>query len=322
MQNKISADLLVQHGFLIVCAIAFVVFAVTTEHFFEAENFLNILHTMSPLAITASGLALVVISGRLDISIGSTAFLSCAIGALMMKNQGLDPVLAAILVLACGAALGAVNGFIVTVLKVNSLIATLGTMIAYRGISLSLTDALLVQLPEPIRVLGNARLGPIQADIVIMLAVLVAIHVLHARTAFGRQLVAIGNDIATARKVGLPVDRAGFLSFVLAGTLASVGGILTTVQNGAVSPWLGSGLEFTALAVVVVGGISLLGGRGTILFSIIPGAFIFEMIRNGLTNLGANPYAYRLVGGAVIFAAMYADALKSGRLSLKRGTSA
>ena len=97
---------------------------------------------------------------------------------------------------------------------------------------------------------------------------------------------------------------------------------MTTVQNGAVSPWLGSGLEFTALAVVVVGGISLLGGRGSILIGIIPGAFIFEMIRNGLTNLGANPYSYRLVGGAVIFAAMYADALKSGRLVLKRGSKA
>ena len=99
--------------------------------------------------------------------------------------------------------------------------------------------------------------------------------------------------------------------------LHPLGGILTTIQNGAVSPFLGSGLEFTALAVVVVGGISLLGGRGTILFSIVPGAFIFEMIRNGLTNLGADPYSYRLVGGAVIFAAMYADALKSGRYAMR-----
>ena len=76
------------------------------------------------------------------------------------------------------------------------------------------------------------------------------------------------------------------------------------------------------LTSIPFGGISLLGGRGTIFFAIIPGAFIFEMIRNGLTNLGANPYSYRLVGGAVIFAAMYADALKSGRLALKRGTNA
>ena len=311
---------LIQHGFLIVFAMAFVFFATMTDHFFEAENILNILHTMSPLAVTASGLALVVISGRLDISVGSIAFLSCAVGALLMKNDGLDPFLAAILVLALGALLGAVNGFIVTVLKVNSLITTLGTMIAYRGVALALTDALLVQLPEPIRLLGNAHLGPVPTDIFIMIIIVMIVHLVHARTPFGRQLVAIGNDVVVARKVGLPVDRIGFFTFVLSGMLASAGGILTTVQNGAVSPFLGSGLEFTALAVVVVGGISLLGGRGTILFAILPGAFIFEMIRNGLTNLGANPYSYRLVGGAVIFAAMYADALKSGRLSLRRGT--
>lgn len=317
MRIKIG-DLVSQHGFLIVFAATFLFFSVATEHFFQADNILNIVHTMSPLAITASGLALVVISGRLDISIGSTAFLSCAIGALLMQQSGLASPLAAFVVICCGALLGAINGAIIVVLGVNSLIATLGTMIVYRGLALALTDALLVQLPEPIRVLGNARLGPIPTDILIMLVLVAVVHLLHARTAFGRQLVAMGNDIAIARKVGLPVDRTGFLSFVLAGALAAVGGILTTVQKGAVSPWLGSGLEFTALAVVVVGGISLLGGRGTILFGIIPGAFIFEMIRNGLTNLGADPYSYRLVGGAVIFAAMYADALKSGRLSMKR----
>jgi ribose/xylose/arabinose/galactoside ABC-type transport system permease subunit len=235
-----------------------------------------------------------------------------------MNHSDLNPALAAIIVVCCGALLGAVNGFIVVVLGVNSLIATLSTMIAYRGMALALTDALLVQLPPPIRFLGNARLGPIPVDIFVMLVVLVFVHLLQTRTAFGRHIMAMGNDIAVARKVGLPVDRIGFFSFVLAGALASVGGILTTIQNGAVSPFLGSGLEFTALAVVVVGGISLIGGRGAILFSIIPGAFIFEMIRNGLTNLGADPYSYRLVGGAVIFAAMYADALKSGRYSMKR----
>lgn len=320
MKSYLKYDLLIENGFLIVLAVAFIFFATMTDHFLQISNILNILHTMAPLAITASGLALVVISGRLDISIGSMAFLSCATGALLMNNIGLHPVLATVLVLAVGAGLGAINGFIVTVLKVNSLIATLGTMIAFRGIALAATDALLVPLPEPIRVLGHAQIGPIPVDIFIMLSVVLAVHLVQSRTPFGRQIVAIGNDIAVARKVGLPVDRTGFLTFVLAGVLAATGGIITTVQNGAVSPFLGSGLEFTALAVVVVGGISLMGGRGTIFFAIIPGAFIFEMIRNGLINLGANPYSYRLVGGAVIFAAMYADALKSGRLSLKRGT--
>lgn len=310
-----------QYGFLLVSALAFLTFSMSTQHFFELTNLLNILHTMAPLTMAAAGLGLVVMSGRLDISVGSTAFLSCAIGALMMKNGGLNPVVAGVSVLCAGALLGAINGFIVVVLKVNSLITTLGTMIIFRGIALAVTDALLVPLPEPVRLLGHAQVGPVPADIFVMLAVLSCVHVLQTRTAFGRHLMAMGNDLAIARKVGLPVDRTGWLSFVLAGVLASFGGILTTVQTGAVSPFLGSGLEFTALAVVVVGGISLLGGRGVILQSIIAGAFIFEMIRNGLTNLGADPYSYRLIGGAVIFAAMYVDALKSGRLSLRRSTS-
>ncbi|MGA2488159.1 MAG: ABC transporter permease [Roseiarcus sp.] len=311
-------DFLFRRGFFVVFALIFAFFSLATSHFFRADNILNIFSAMDPLAITASGVALVVMSGRLDISVGSTAFLSCAIGALLINQNDLNPVLAALIVVCCGALLGAINGFIVVVLNVNALVATLSTMIAYRGVALALTDALLVQLPPPIRFLGNTRVGPVPVDIFVMLVVLVLVHLLQTRTAFGRQIMAIGNDITVARKIGLPVDRTGFFSFVLAGVLASIGGMLTTIQNGAVSPFLGNGLEFTAVAVVVVGGISLLGGRGAILFSVIPGAFIFEMIRNGLTNLGADPYSYRLVGGAVIFAAMYADALKSGRFSMGR----
>jgi ribose/xylose/arabinose/galactoside ABC-type transport system permease subunit len=311
------ADFALRNGFWIVLVLTFVGFSLGTAHFFELQNVLNVIHTMSPLAVIASGLALVVISGRLDISVGSIAFLSCSVGALLMKQRGVDPLVALIITLMCGAALGAINGFIVTVLRVNSLITTLGAMIAYRGVALALTDALLVQVPDSVRVLGNARLLGVPADIFVMLAIVGIVNVVHARTSFGRQITAMGNDIATARKVGLPVDRVGFLTFVLSGLLASVGGIMTTLQNGAVSPFLGSGLEFTALAALVVGGISLLGGRGKVFTSVLAGAFIFEMIRNGLTNLGANPYSYRLVVGVVIFAAMYADALKSGRLSLR-----
>src|SRR6201981_3792342 len=235
-----------------------------------------------------------------------------------MRASGLNPVVAAAIVVGCGALLGAVNAFFVVVLRVNSLIATLSTMIAYRGIALQLTDALLVQLPPDIRFIGNTRVGPIPVDILVMLLIIIAVHLLQSRTVFGRRVMAMGNGIGVSRRLGLPVGLTGFISFVLSGVLASLGGILTTIQNGAVSPFLGSGWEFTALAAIVVGGISLLGGRGTIFFSVLPGVFIFEMIRNGLTNLGADPYSYRLVGGVVIFAAMYADALKSGQSQLSR----
>lgn len=314
MQGTRISDLLVKNAFYLVLAAALIFFTAMTENFLQVQNFLNILHTMAPLAIVSAGLAVVVIAGQLDISVGSIAFLSCATGGLLMQEAGWHPVPAFLVILLTGVCLGAVNGLIVTVLQVNPLITTLGTMIAFRGVALALTDAVLVELPEPMRILGHAEIGPVPTDIVIMVIVLAGVHALHARTTFGRWIVAMGNDAATARKIGLPVDRTAFLGFVLAGFLAALGGSLSMIQNGAVSPFLGAGMEFSALAIVVVGGISLLGGRGTIFLSILSGAFIFEMIRNGLTNLGANPYSYRLVGGAVIFAAMYADALKSKRV--------
>src|SRR5258708_24935116 len=152
-------------GFLVVFVFVFLFFSVVTRHFVELDNLLNLLSAMVAVAITAAGLALVVMSGRLDISIGSIAFLSCAIGALLMRASGLNPVLAAVIVVGCGALLGAVNAFIVVVLRGNSLIAPLSTMIAYRGIALQLTHALRVQLPPDIRFIGNTRLGPIPVDI-------------------------------------------------------------------------------------------------------------------------------------------------------------
>ena len=110
-----------------------------------------------------------------------------------------------------------------------------------------------------------------------------------------------------------------FSAFVISGVLAATGGVLDTLQIGAISAYLGKGLEFNAVAAIVVGGISLFGGRGVILSGVVLGTLIFEMIRNGLNHVGANPYAYRLVSGAVIFAAMYADALRSGVKSAASG---
>src|SRR6201987_4111690 len=131
--SRAIAKFFLRRGFLVVFVIVFLFFSVVTRHFFELGNLLNIFSAMAPLAIAAAGLALVVMSGRLDISIGSVAFLSCAIGALLMRASGLNPVLAAAMVIGSGALLGALNAFFVVVLRVTSLIVTLSTMIAYRG---------------------------------------------------------------------------------------------------------------------------------------------------------------------------------------------
>jgi ribose transport system permease protein len=302
-----------RHGFVLVLLAVYAGFSAAAPSFFGIANLIDILHVTAPLMVVASGMALIVVSGKLDISVGSIAYVASSIFALLMRNTEL-PVLAGWMVaVGAGLLLGAVNASVVVFLRVNSLITTLGTMIAFRGIGLTLTDGGLIEMPDAIKPLGNILLGPIYLDTVIALAIVVAMHLAHRWTNFGRQLTAIGNNEDVARRIGIPVDRQVFISFVISGTLAAVGGVIYTMQVAVNTSKIGEGMEFTAIAVVVVGGISLFGGRGNILAAVILGSLTFQMIRSGLQQIGADPYSYRLVEGVVIFVAMYVDALKSER---------
>jgi ribose transport system ATP-binding protein len=306
------ANLFSRLGFWIVLAGTILFFSFGSSHFLTLGNILAMLHTMAPVVAISSGMALLALSGKLDISVGSIAFLSVTFGVLLVRF-GVSPWLCLAATVASAALLGALNGFIVVGLRVNPLIATLGTMIALRGIGLDLTNASVIPLPENIRKLGNLTIGPVFVDTIIIAVALLGMHFLHTRTRLGRQITAIGNDENVAGQLGIPVRRVTFLSFVLSGLLASLGGLASLLQVGSLSGYLGKGLEFTAVAVVVVGGISLFGGRGSFFPGVIVGAITFEMIANGLNQIGANPYVYRLITGTVIFLAMYADALSAGR---------
>lgn len=303
---------LLTFGFPIVLVCLVAGFSIASPTFIEPANVLGLLHALVPIVVIASGLALVVMMGKLDISVGSIAFVGMAVAAVMMES-GTPPVLACLVALLVGAGLGACNGFVVCILKVNPLIATLGAMIGFRGLGLQITNSQVIVLPDAVRSFGNWTVGPFFADIFFGAAILVAVHFLHRQTPFGRNITAIGNDEATARRLGLPVTRTVFLAFVLSGVLAAAGGVFAAAQVGSVTTFLGRGLEFTAVAVVVVGGISLFGGRGSIFWGVLLGAFTFEVIRSGLNHLGVDPYFYQLIGGAVIFVAMYAAALRVPR---------
>lgn len=305
-------EALLTFGFPIVLALLVVGFSIASPTFIAPANVIGLLHAMVPIVVIASGLALVVMMGKLDISVGSIAFVGMAVAAVMMEG-GTPPLIACLVALLVGAGLGAFNGFVVCVLKVNPLIATLGAMIGFRGLGLQITDSQVIVLPDAMRGFGNLTIGPLFVDILFGAALLVAVHLLHRQTPFGRNVTAIGNDEATARRLGLPVTRTVFLAFVLSGVLAAAGGVFAAAQVGSVTTFLGRGLEFTAVAVVVVGGISLFGGRGSIFWGVLLGAFTFEVIRSGLNHLGVDPYFYQLIGGAVIFVAMYAAALRVPR---------
>jgi ribose/xylose/arabinose/galactoside ABC-type transport system permease subunit len=301
------------YGFAFVALVVVVGFSIAAPHFASSANVFAMLHAVCPLTIASCGIGLVILTGKIDISIGSIAFLSASLGALAMDKLGWSPFIALPATIFIGAVLGLINGFVIAVLGVNSLIATLGSMIAFRGLGLLLTDARVIPLPAVASNIGNATIGPVFVDTVVVALVLVGVYTLHARTTYGRQLTAVGNNEETARRIGIPVKQTTLIAFVLSGALAGLSAVSSFIQVGSISGFLGQGLEFHAIAVAVVGGLSLAGGRGRILPGILIGALSFQVIENGLNQVSANPYIYQLVTGVVIFAAMYMDALKSSR---------
>jgi ribose/xylose/arabinose/galactoside ABC-type transport system permease subunit len=170
--------ILSRFGFPIVLVGIFVAFSVTANGFLTIGSLNDMAHDMAPLVVISAAEAFVVMSGKLDISVGSIAFLSASLVSLAMRAFDIDPLAALLIALVAGGLMGAVNGAIVVALRVNALIATLGTMIMFRGIGLELTDAGLVPLPERVRLLGNLSVGPLFVDVVVAATVLFALHVL------------------------------------------------------------------------------------------------------------------------------------------------
>lgn len=318
--NPISSRLIgfaQQYGFLLVLFIVIFYFSIAAPFFLSFDNFLAILHATAPLLVIGAGLAVVVFAGKIDISVGSVAFLAAVIGMKLHYEFGVPSQVSLIIMVFVGLALGAVNAVIIVGLKINSLVATLATMIAFRGLALTLTGSQSISLPEEIRILGNAKIGPVFIDIMIALAVLLLLNGIVKNTSFGRQIMAIGNDEDTAERVGINVGRNTITAFVISGGLAGLGGALAMVQVGSITSFLGQGLEFTAVAVVVIGGISLYGGSGSIMPGVLLGAATLEVVRNGLNQIGADPYLYQIITGIVIFVAIYAFSLQRYRLKYK-----
>ena len=311
IRNTNIRNFVLSYGFIGILILMFIGYSVGTKYFFTLGNIMGILHTAAPTMILASGLALVIMSAKIDISIGSISFFSIVIGITLISRYNVPPLLSLLIIAVVGALCGALNGFIVVYLRVNPLITTMGTLFTLRGAGLRIGGGREMSIPPLFRNLGNFSIGPLYVDILVALGVLVLVHTLHTRTTFGRHVMAIGNGEEVSKRLGIQVSRITLLTFVLSGFFASIGGIFSMFQLGSVTPYMGEGLEFTAIAVVIIGGISLFGGEGAIIPNLILGVLTLVIIENGLNHLGASPYVYPFVRGAIIFIAMYADSLKS-----------
>jgi ribose transport system permease protein len=283
-----------------------VIIAVQTNVFLTKTNLLDILLEASVTALLGAGQTFVIILAEIDLSDGAILGLSAAITALVMSHHH-GPVLALIVGLAVGAGCGLVNGLLVTVAKMPSFIATLGTMSVFTGMTLEVLHG------NPVTVLnstfddiGQSKPGGVPLPAYITIGIFIVFGALLARTRYGRYVYATGDNPEAARLSGVPVNRVKILAFVISGTLAAVAGFIITARLSDAEPTAGSGLELEAIAAVIIGGTSLLGGRGNLIGTFI-GALILGVIDDGMNLLNVSPFLAGIVQGLVILFAVFLD---------------
>ncbi len=276
--------------------------------FFSGRNIENIGQGMAILGILAAAQTIVIVSGGLDISIGAVVGLATVCIALGVHETG-SATLGILFGLVVGGIAGLVNGLIVTVGRVNAVIATLGTMAAFRGVAFILSDGQSISIFDPLfRTIGSGRWLGLQITIEILIAVVAVFFVLMRYTVVGRNIYAIGGNPVVARLAGLDNTRYQIGVYILSGVAAGLGGLLLAARTGSGQPISGSdGLELQAITAAVLGGCALTGGKGTIVGGVL-GVVILGVLNNGMI-LTSVPTFYQMVarGLLLILAVLVAE---------------
>lgn len=307
MQTKIKTAKLQQFGPLIGLGLIFILLAFVAPQFFEMNNLLNVLRQISINAILAFGMTFVILTGGIDLSVGSILALSSALTAGLMANEGIPVVVAVLLGICCGALLGLFNGWVISKGLVAPFIATLATMTIYRGITLVYTDGRpIAGLDDTFAWLGRGYFFGIPIPVIIMFIVFSLSYLLLSHTTFGRRVYALGGNEQATRLSGIRVDRIKIWVYTISGVMSALAGIILASRLNSAQPTAGITYELDAIAAVVIGGTSLSGGRGWIVGTIV-GAIIIGVIDNGLNLLNVSSFYQQVVKGGVILLAVLLD---------------
>ncbi len=292
-------------GLLLLCAVLWAL----TPHFLTVSNLLNVAQQTAINAIVAAGMTFVIISGGIDLSVGSIVALSgVVLGSLLHLDQG-SVALALLAALAAGTACGLLNGVLISVGRLPAFIATLGMMSVARGAALVYTEGRPVSgFDEGFRWIATGNIGFVPAPVVLMLAVYALAHLVLTRTTFGRYVYAIGGNEEATRLSGVAVQFHKTAIYGVSGLLSAVAAIALTARLNSAQPIAGMMYELDAIAAVVIGGTSLMGGEGSLGGTLV-GALIMGVLRNGLNLLGVSSFLQQIVIGGVIVGAVLVDTI-------------
>jgi ribose transport system permease protein len=299
-------------GTLIGLVAIVVIFGLLAPDFLSQRNLLNILQQSSINACLALGMTLVIISGGIDLSVGPTAAISAVITATMLV-AGIPIPLAIVAGLAIGAICGLVNGVLVAYAGLQPFIVTLGTLSTYRAIALIYTGGNpVLGIPPDFRSLFNGSLVGLPIPVIIVAVVALAAWVLLKKTPLGEYLLAVGGNEEAAYVAGVPIAITKITAYVISGVLAALASMILIGRLGAAEPILGNLWELDAIAAAAIGGASLMGGKGSVIGTIL-GAVILGAMRNGLTLMNVQAFYQLLATGLIILVAMMIDRVTRGR---------
>jgi ribose ABC transporter, permease protein len=297
---------------VIALIILMAVITIINSNFLTANNLLNLLLQVTSNALIAFGMTFVILTGGIDLSVGSILALSSALTSGLL-GSGMPVTLAILISLILGCILGMMNGLLISYGKLAPFIVTLATMTIFRGATLvytngnpitkGLSDTFLFQF------LGQGYIVGIPFPVIIMFIVFIVLYVLLHKTAFGKSVYAIGGNEKAAYISGVKLNKVKIIIYSISGIMASISGLIITSRLSSAQPTAGASYEMDAIAAVVLGGTSLSGGKGRILGTLI-GALIIGVLNNGLNIIGVSAFWQQVVKGVVILIAVLIDRFK------------
>ncbi len=288
----------------VVLVVMIIIASIVSPYFLNVYNLQSVLRDLAFIGMIGIAQSLLLLVGELDLSVGKIACLSGILSGMLMVHAGINPWLALAIGLLLGLLFGFINGIIITRLRLNSMVATIGMQGIYGGINLVITKGKAITgVPEQIQFLGKKSLGPIPIPFIICLIVLVVILFIVKKTKTGRYIYAIGNSKEAAKILGIKVDKIRVMIYSIVGFISALAGILYVCRLGSAQTAIGEAWPMNSIAASVIGGIALTGGVGNPAGALI-GAAVITIIQNIIVLFGVNSYWQAAVSGIVVVLAI------------------
>ena len=308
---KRAISVIGENGFIVIFILWCVFLSLATDAFLTPLNLFTVLRQTAIVSIVAIGEMLVMLIGGMDVSLAAILGFTGVLATGLMTRNGIPPALAILIAIGMGGVVGVVNGFLVTKVRINAVIATLGTSYVLSGMALAYTQGKTIVGPQlqQIAFLSRGYVGPIPVPVLLMFIFYGAFYIILMKTVFGAHIYAVGNNDKASWLAGIKVDRLKMLVFTLAGLLAGFAGILQASRQGSATSSMGSEFLFPILTAVILGGISLSGGRGKLQNTLLAAIFLMT-ITNGMVLLGISLYVQGIISGLILIIALSLDRLR------------